>query len=161
LNRPRTGATTTPERPSAPPGQHEQGQGAGPEDDGAGADSEHSAGGRCGDELHRRIADSRLCGENSRYVRTQSEVGAVAERDDSRVAYDQIERQGIEDVDQDARPEGKILRQQEKSRNGDDPRQELDPADARIGAVASGVSAHACRPNRPAGRHRRIAIVAT
>src|SRR5713226_8083167 len=121
LNRPRTGATTTPESPSAPPVR-----------------------------LVALLAISR-----------HTEVIAVAERDDSRVAKNQIQRQGVEDIDQDARAERQILRQQKEAGEGEGPRQPLDRADAGIGAVASGVGAHACRPNSPAGRHSRMAMVAT
>ena len=83
----------------------------------------------------------------------------MAERDDPGIADDEIERQRIEDVDEDARAERQILRQQEEAGEGGDPRQKLGPADARIGAVTTLVP-HTCFPNSPPGRHSRTAMVA-
>ena len=140
-------------------GEHEQREGARAQDHCARQRAEQSRRrARCG-HLHERVGDAELGAEDAGGVRAEPEERAVPERDDAGVAEDQVERQREQDVDQDARAQREVLRQQVKRCQRRDPRQPFRPADARVDGVAAGMH-HARAPNRPCGRHSRMAIVA-
>src|SRR5216683_3894339 len=80
-----------------------------------------------------------------------TEEGGVAERDDSGIAEDEIERQGEEHHDEDLAAERQVIGEDEKGAAGAQPGQDLVEAQAMRGGGWRR-RRHAAWPNRPCGR---------
>ncbi len=85
--------------------QHEERQRFRAQDHGAGRDAEQRRHPGRGGELQEWIRVSVLRAEDSGRVCAKPEERAMSERDDARIAEDEVERQRKQDVDQDARAE--------------------------------------------------------
>src|SRR5439155_11370825 len=99
-----------------------------------------------GEEPAQRFAEAVLR-EKPRRVRAEAEKRRMTERDDPRVAQDQVERQCEQSCDQDLAAEREIAREEKKRRDRDQPKRDLElvPLERRQ-------CAHARRPTRPAGK---------
>ncbi len=100
-------------------------------------------------------------GEDSRGVGTGPKKRGMAQGNDAGIAENQIGGQRKEDRREDLRAQRQIVREREIGGRRDEPGQGFE----RPIAVAPGKSVdnravgHHARPNRPRGRHRRIAMV--
>ena len=107
-----------------------------------------------------------LAREHARGIGADAEERGVAQRDDAGIAEHEIDRQREQDDGQDLRAEREIVGKHEEGGDRRDPGQRLERiaggAGARSLQIAAvgigGMRRHAC-PNRPRGRHSRIAMV--
>ena len=106
-------------------------------------------------------------GEESGGIGAGAEERGMAQGDDPGIAQDQIGRQREQDRRQYLRAERQIVGKEKIGGERSEPRQRLERAiavapgkdvDRRAARLSRRAAGHA-RPNRPRGRHSRIAIV--
>ena len=140
-------------------GQHELGKAMGPQYQGARGETKETRCERARQHLQERVRHAELGRQDAGDIRSQTKKRGMAQRDDPGVAEDQVERQGEQDVGEDARAQRQVVGQQEENRQRHGPWQPLRPAQA-IARVVSDRVVHARFPKRPIGRHNRRPIVA-
>ena len=118
------------------------------------------------EEAADRLAPA-IGGEDAGRIGAGAEERGMPERDDAGIAQHQIEREREQDGGEDLRAQRQIVRKHEIGRDRQQPGQGLERPQAVPGRKRVELtgrrdvvgSRHQARPNRPRGRHSRIAMV--
>ncbi len=123
----------------------------------AGDEAERRCGDAGGEHREDRLLDDSVLGENARHVGAKAEECRVPERDDARIAEDEIERDRKQPEDRDLGQDQVLARQQEDRRKRREPERDFQRAPARPRRQMRGGLGHEGL-RRWIGHHAHLAI---